>query len=121
MAIPNPQSAFFNASIEETRPVLAATTASAQFTGGTLTPGRWLLQVVPSDPAAFVWVALGSSRVGGGVVTATIVGAAKQMPLCSSTITAVEFLVAGGFNDAAPAVICSAGTATCYLTRVSYT
>lgn len=119
MALVDAQTAYFAASIAETRAVLNATTSSAQVSGGTLASGRWLLQVIPSDAAALVWVRLGSSRAANGLVTATTVGAAKQMPLCAATITAVEFLVNPGFNDAAPAVICSAGTAACYLTRVS--
>ena len=117
MATNDPVTGFYKASIEETR-VLSATAASQQFAGGSLNAGRWLLQVIPSADTVLVWVKLGTS-VGGGVVTATPVAGAKQMPLCTKTIIAVEFWVSGVFNDAAPAVICSAGTAECYLTRVS--
>lgn len=118
MATNDPVTGFYKASIEETR-VLSATAASQQFAGGSLNAGRWLLQVIPSADTVLVWVKLGSSTVLAGVVTATAGAGAKQMPLCTKTIIAVEFWVSGVFNDAAPAVICSAGTAECYLTRVS--
>lgn len=118
MALVNATAAFYNASIEETR-VRSATTTSSQFTGGSLAAGRWLLQVIPSADTVLVWVKLGSSEIAGGVVTATLVAGPKQMPLSTKTIIAVEFMVSGTHNDAAPAVITSAGTAECYLTRVS--
>ncbi len=117
MPIVNPTDIFYKASIAETRLVLNATVASSQFAGGQLTPGRWLLQVIPSADTVLVWVKLGT--FSAGVVTATILGDAKQMPLSQKTIVAIEFYVNNNFNDAAPAVICSAGTAACYLTRVS--
>lgn len=119
MALVDFSNIFYKASIAETRNVLNATVASAQFAGGQLAPGRWLLQVVPSVDTAFIWVALGAHRDNGGAVTATTVGGARQMPLSTKTITLIEFVVNPGFNDAAPAVVCSSGTATCYLTRVA--
>lgn len=118
MATNDPVSSFYKASIEETR-VLSATAASSQFAGGSLNAGRWLLQVIPSADTVVVWVKLGSSAISAGVVTVVPGAGAKQMPLSSKTIIAVEFWVSGTSNDAAPAVICSAGTAECYLTRVS--
>lgn len=117
MPIVNPTDIFYKASIAETYAVLNATTVSSQFAGGALTPGRWLLQVIPSADTVVVWVKLGAAS--GGALTATTAGAAKQMPLSQKTLIAIEFNVNNNFNDAPPAVICSAGTAVCYLTRIS--
>ncbi len=116
MATNDPVAGFYKASIEETR-VLAATNTAAPFAGAALNAGRWLLQVIPSADTVLVWVKLGSSA--GPAPVATAAAGDKQMPLSSKTIVAVEFWVSGSFNDAPPSVICSTGTADCYLTRVS--
>ena len=111
--------AFYAADIGETRLVSADALSNQQTTDadGALVPGRWLVQVFPTDSAAKVWVGFG--KFVAAVVLSSPVGPGKQRIPCSGkTIIAFETNVLKGYSDRAVART-TVGTAEVYLTLIS--
>lgn len=114
-SIPSDQIAYYAADLGETR-VLAVTTASSALTEQ-LAPGRYLLQLIPSDDTAVTWVCAGAWDPTTPK-TATAAAGKQRVPLSGKTIVTFEYNVRRGYNDAL-AAIASAGTANLYVTRIS--
>jgi len=104
---------FFDAAAEDTV-LLQPTVASVQL-GAALKPSRYVIQVIPSDPTAIVWICFGPY---GTSLTATTGAGAKRIPLGSRILVTFEFNTRTGINDTV-AAICSAGTADVWITDIS--
>lgn len=113
------QNAFFAASIGLTRSFAAsAVVAQTPDDEGPLPPGRYLLQVTGfTDSTAICWVGVSPFEKGAAATLAATPGP-DRIPLSSGAF-AVEFNVRRGVSDRVQAIL-SAGTATIYITRVSY-
>ena len=112
--VPSDAVAFYAADIGETR--LIAAGAASVAVAGRLPPGRWLVQVKPSDATAITWLQVGKYNASTALVATAGVGP-KKIPV-GPAILALEFVVRENYNDAL-AAICSAGTADVWLTLVS--